>query len=257
MVSYIFIFTSLQYICSRYSIHVHCLCIEIILQRKGPSKVWELFEKDIDGFAKCTLCHELYKHCNNTSNLSQHLYSKHEGEAVNILGPNLKQQQKKNKRSSRQNSEVQVEMYSKNSTKAIELNQKLIKFIAKDYQSFNIVNSKEFIDFVKTLDPRYKVPSYTQLKDVLIPEVYTNLVDNVKEKLKRCETVALTTDMWSSPASEGLITTTCHFIDETQLQSVVLDTEIVRGNHTAETIKMVYYNLIITFYIFKNNCFIS
>lgn len=104
------------------------------------------------------------------------------------------------------------------------------------------MNSPSFTKFIDALDPKYNLPSYSKLKDVLISIMYDNLVKTIKNKLHKCQTVALTTDMWSSPASEGLITTTCHFVCEKELQSVVLDTHVIRGNHTSDLIKKVRKN---------------
>lgn len=101
----------------------------------------------------------------------------------------------------------------------------------------------QFSNFVASLDPKYDLPSYTQLKDSLFPMAYDNLVQVIQLKLNECQIVALTTDMWSSPANEGLITTTCHFLLKSKLESVVLDTELVRGSHTAATIQMVCHSL--------------
>jgi len=59
----------------------------------------------------------------------------------------------------------------------------------------------------------------------------------LKAELPEVEYCALTTDHWSSRTTQGYIPVTCHFISsDWKLSSIVLDTLLVDGAHTAENL---------------------
>ncbi|KAK0144040.1 Zinc finger BED domain-containing protein 1 [Merluccius polli] len=84
---------------------------------------------------------------------------------------------------------------------------------------------------IKTLDPRYKLPSRKYFSQVAIPNLYQQ---------NRCDgqTVrhfAATTDMWSSRTMEPYLSLTVHFIsEEWLLQSHCLQTSYFPEDHTGE-----------------------
>lgn len=106
-----------------------------------------------------------------------------------------------------------------------------------------MVENTEFRALLNELDPRYKVPNRKYFSDSLVPEIYDEMRDSLKESLRQASFVSLTTDGWTSRANQSYITITCHFIDDDwQMQSYVLQTRILEESHTGANIAEVLCN---------------
>ncbi|XP_069140012.1 E3 SUMO-protein ligase ZBED1-like [Argopecten irradians] len=107
---------------------------------------------------------------------------------------------------------------------------------ALDVRPTSIVNGEGFKDFVSALNPNYHVPSHTTInKHVSL------LYDEAKEALTETlegQTVALTSDLWTSVAVQGYISLTAHYITskEWKLQSCLLAVRLVEDRHTGVNI---------------------
>lgn len=109
--------------------------------------------------------------------------------------------------------------------------------IAKDLQPVSIVEDEGFRNLVKILDPRYRIPSRKQLMKEKIPKLYEECHSRVKKAVDGANSVVLTTDIWTSRATEAYLTVSCHIIDENwQMQAYVLQTCSFQGQHNAENI---------------------
>ncbi|XP_046562724.1 zinc finger BED domain-containing protein 4-like [Haliotis rubra] len=86
------------------------------------------------------------------------------------------------------------------------------------------------------LEPKYTLPSRATLSRKVIPDLYEK-VKEVKAGLKASHSVALTTDGWTSRATQSYITITAHFIDEEwELKNKVLQTRQMFDSHTGVNI---------------------
>ncbi|XP_036320336.1 zinc finger BED domain-containing protein 1-like [Rhagoletis pomonella] len=92
------------------------------------------------------------------------------------------------------------------------LNKKLLQMIVKDFQPFSIVEDVGFKNFISELNPSYHIPSRTFLTKKLLPQVYEERVNEVKQILSEANFVCLTTDAWTSLTSESFVSLTAHFI---------------------------------------------
>ena len=73
-----------------------------------------------------------------------------------------------------------------------------------------------------------------------LPKMYLSKRAELEEQLKSIEYCSITTDLWTSRATEGYITITAHFITNTwKMKSVVLKTSPVNESHTSENISAV------------------
>lgn len=109
--------------------------------------------------------------------------------------------------------------------------------IVKDLQPLSIVEDDGFRNFVKTLDPRYKIPGRKSLMDGKLPALYEDCCAKVRKALSGVDNVVLTSDMWTSRATEAYLTVSCHMIDENwQMVAYMLETCSVPGQHTADNI---------------------
>lgn len=119
-----------------------------------------------------------------------------------------------------------------------DLNKSLINMITTDLQPFSIVDDKGFKKFVSDLNSNYVLPSRTTLTRQLLPQAYECRLEEVKAEVSTAEYIALTTDTWTSRATESYIAITAHFIDNNFiLQSYLLDCCKFSENHTAENLR--------------------
>ncbi|XP_046335904.1 E3 SUMO-protein ligase ZBED1-like [Haliotis rufescens] len=90
-----------------------------------------------------------------------------------------------------------------NSERSKAITKALAQFIVKDLQPFSIVESEGFVNLVKTLEPRYKLPNRKTLSKKIIPEMYEETKQEVIDKLSQAEAVSLTTDGWTRIIEES------------------------------------------------------
>lgn len=106
-------------------------------------------------------------------------------------------------------------------------------FIAKDLQPFSVVEDEGFRHLVKTLDPRYVVPSHTHFSGVIIPDLYDKARKGIEKDLAQTQSLALTTDSWTSRSTESYLTVTVHYMLDWQMKSAVLQTRPLYESHTS------------------------
>ena len=113
----------------------------------------------------------------------------------------------------------------------------LVKMLVLDMQPANIVHDEGFQDFLKVIDPKYIPPSRRTIMRDHLPSLYESIVKKLRDQLAKIEYCSITTDIWTSRATMGYVTVTCHFLtDEWELKSVVLETTQIEESHTAENI---------------------
>ena len=118
-----------------------------------------------------------------------------------------------------------------------KLDELLLHMIVKDMQPSSIVENSGFNEFVVALDPRYKLPSRRTVMRSLLTQRYETTKGSIMKDLQEIESVAITTDFWTSRNTENYITVSCHFIDHLWgLKSYILSTYQVKMSHTAENI---------------------
>ena len=125
------------------------------------------------------------------------------------------------------------------SDKACQMQDKRIaRSIVTNMQPLNILESEEYLETYRALDPRYTtLPSRNyMLYNVILPMyICTRII--LKEKLDGVSSIALTTDCWTCLANHSYMTLTCHIINEEMvLESFVLDTLEMRQSHTSENL---------------------
>ena len=95
--------------------------------------------------------------------------------------------------------------------------------MVKDLGPFSVVQNSGFQNLLHVLEPRYTIPSRQHFSDKTLPELYEKKKTELKSNLAEAVAVALTTDGWTSRATESYVTIACHYIDkEWKLQSNVL-----------------------------------
>lgn len=110
----------------------------------------------------------------------------------------------------------------------------LTKMIALTLLPISTVINPGFIQFMKVLEPAYKVPTApTMTKRLQI--AYNDIRKALHLKLATISSVALSTDCWTSRAQDSYITVSVYFVDETWTpQTYVLATQEMEERHTAQ-----------------------
>lgn len=119
------------------------------------------------------------------------------------------------------------------------IDQQVLKMIVKEYYPFSIVEDREFVKLLNLLNPGYTLPSRKTLSKSLLPIMYNEIHDKVKQEIKdHAKYVSITTDSWTSIKNENYIAVTCHFINnECELKSYLLSCFKNSESHTSENLK--------------------
>ena len=126
------------------------------------------------------------------------------------------------------------------STRAQEITRCIGVFIAKDMRPFSVVDNEGFRLLLNTLEPRYSIPSRPHFSRAVLPALYSETKAKVMQTLKEADSLALTTDGWTSRATQGYITITAHVITgEWKMASFVLQTRPLFESHTGRNIAEV------------------
>lgn len=109
--------------------------------------------------------------------------------------------------------------------------------IVKDLQPLSMVENDGFRNFVRTLDPRYQIPSRKYLMERNLPALYEDCSSRVRKAMSSVDNVVLKTDMWTPRATEAYLAVSCHIRDENwQMLAYVLETCSLPGKHSADNI---------------------
>lgn len=181
----------------------------VSFQKPSRSAVWKYFCRQKQS-AQCQLCRKVLSYNGGTtSNLIQHLNKKHQSVA-----------------------EFQkVETTADSIPKQLSIKQfgKLRKGKPCSVETKEEITLNELLAF---LEPNYRPPSTTHVS----ARIHKDFEDGkaaVKKQLHGNTSIALTTDIWTSRATQSFATTTAHFLDQHwNLTSCVLETVHFPGHHT-------------------------
>ena len=230
------------------------------LQPVWRSPVWEFFVVAEDTkFAQCKKCMEFIARGGettksfNTSNLVYHLKMKRLEDFCRFLTlKETKESERKTLKKERsekkslgglqqlmlQRREDLTTPWNINDARAIAIHKKLGEMIALDGQPISVVEVIGFINLVRSLEPRYKIPSRKYLTDSLFPRIITGVKAALNKKLhtpehdvKHC---SFTTDIWSNNvAHRSLLSLTAHWLsDSFEKSSAVLHVTALEESHT-------------------------
>ena len=215
---------------------------------KKSSPVWESFEKVDDKQVKCKLCCETLSYCGGTSSMLSHLRSKHP--AVTHTQPRQQQQLSlasagagPSQAKTTQGRKVQPMMASFvtlqrkcNPGRQETITSLITKMVALDMMPVYMVEGKGFQNLMDFLVPEHKVHSHQTIMR-RINKMYGEVKGVVEKGLNDVSDVAITTDAWTSLATESYVTVTVHYTTKGwQMKSVVLDTSELDERHSAENL---------------------
>ena len=87
-----------------------------------------------------------------------------------------------------------------------------------------VVANPRFLVFLESLNPKFDCPSEKVLRTKLFPQVFAKVQDRVKSILSSSEgqSVALTTDLWTSKKHHCFISLTMHYLDDKFRQEMMV-----------------------------------
>ncbi|XP_074608805.1 E3 SUMO-protein ligase ZBED1-like isoform X2 [Acropora palmata] len=216
--------------------------------KRQRSAVWQYFIKSENvGMSQCTICSEIVKHANNTSNLFKHLKAKHREEFQQAEKQREEDQEtaakkRKTAPNPKQTTPIKLKVenaqkYPADSTRRKNVDEAVVRMVAVDMHSPSIVENVGFQSLIQLLDPRYILPSMKDLTKTLLPSIYSTKVEELKQELAQVSHLALSSELWESATTERYLTISCHFLNSSwELKSLVLETMLFTTSPSPEII---------------------
>lgn len=185
------------------------------------------------------------KYCGNTTNLASHLKTQHPFIYVKAGFMCKKRGGEKQKlvasRESGQQSITEVlnltTKFPASSKRSKELTDAVAYFIAKDRQPISVVQGPGFKHMIKAFEPRYQVPHRKTFTEKILPEHFIKVKSTVTSAAYKANFFAITTDCWTSRATEAYMGVTFHTIsDDWELVHFTLQNKALPDKHTAENL---------------------
>jgi zinc finger BED domain-containing protein 1 (E3 SUMO-protein ligase ZBED1) len=188
------------------------------MSRNKSSPVWAHFELQVtQKSVKCKICHDVLSYNGSTGTMLNHM-KRH---------PTARTNNQENVQSSILPYVISNASQTRkcNNVRKEEIDQLLCEMIVGDMLPLDFVQSPYFLRLIHFLEPEYKVPCVKRFVH-LLENKYNNARNALKDEIGEANTVALTTDCWTSLTTEAYMTVTCHFVTpDWKLRSVVLCTE--------------------------------
>ena len=179
--------------------------------------------------AICSICHKELAYSGGTTNLRDHISLKHPlqyfpagktatgGKTASLDGF--------------------VRPSKCSEARAKGITDRVSQMIVQDLQPIRLVECEGFRNLLSYLEPGYTLPSQKQFSSDIIHKFET-CKDKLKKRLEaEALSIALTTDIWTSMATEAYMTVTGHYIDPNlKLQNFVLETLPFPERHTGVNI---------------------
>ncbi|XP_036336147.1 zinc finger BED domain-containing protein 1-like [Rhagoletis pomonella] len=225
---------------------------------RKKSEIWLHFSEEKESSVQCRYCDKKLAVGNkSTFNLIRHMNAKHptqvihRQEAPGEPTPNNTSGSEVRNVQGTQTSSVSavappcpsvLQFLNKPLTikKQAEIDAQVVAMIVREYHPFSVVEDAEFKKLVNLLNPSYKPPTRKTISSSLIPAIYRETVEKVKQRLTRAYAVCLTMDGWTSRAQDGFISVTAHYIAEENnrlcLASDLLTCTYYSERHTGDNI---------------------
>lgn len=130
-----------------------------------------------------------------------------------------------------------VQKYPTDSTRRKNIDRAVVRMITVDMHPPSIVEDPGFQSLVHLLDPRYLLPSKKHIMKTLLPSVYSQRMEEVRQELAQVSYVAFSSELWTSATFERYLTITCHFVTSSwENKSLVLETVGFKKDPSTENV---------------------
>ncbi|XP_053554170.1 thyroid hormone receptor alpha isoform X1 [Bombina bombina] len=184
--------------------------------------------------AVCKACHTKIKYLGNTTNLRNHVRRFHSEMLTPAAAASATAKEITRLAEAHQpRIDAMLSTLPPNSEKGKRITKAVATFIAKDLRPYSVVENLGFRNLLKTLEPRYKIPSRNHLTENVIPALYHETKAQVIASMSQASRVAITCDSWTSVTTESYVTVTAHYVSKDwKILSHVLQTRAVYESHT-------------------------
>ena len=179
-------------------------------QSRKTSVIWELFNVDEDTkLAVCETCKAKVPRGRDTTksftttNLVQHLTSKHPEVYAKYQERKTNQGPKQPKETRKQSIEQQLflievqdltKTWNINDARAQQVHRKVSEMVAIDCQPISVVEDVRFRQVLRTLEPRYQCPSRKYFTETIIPKIYSGMKEEVLKLLNSSNAAIASTE---------------------------------------------------------------
>lgn len=119
---------------------------------------------------------------------------------------------------------------------------------------FSVAENLGFRRLIHTLEPKYAIPSRAHFTHTVVPSLYKECKVNIVQALKEAETIAITTDGWTSRCTQSYITITAHIINSNwEMVHFVLQMRPLFESHTGANIAEVLQEAVTEWDLKKRN----
>ena len=94
----------------------------------------------------------------------------------------------------------------------LEVNNAYLAFVADELMPLSLVDSSSFRHLVGLLNPAYTLPSRKHLSNNLIPELASQVHDDLTQRIEDAKDIFVTVDIWTSRDMRSYIGITGHFV---------------------------------------------
>ncbi|KAH8280579.1 hypothetical protein KR018_010984 [Drosophila ironensis] len=212
--------------------------------KRKYSEIWNHFDHLDNSKAKCMHCNAIISFAGGSQgNLSRHLKNKHPvatidektGDSAGTMNVVDGLPPKIHKHG--QLTTLQTD----------KIDRQLVKMIAKGHHSLRIVEEPEFRKLMELVSngSGYKLPTRKTLLptrktllNTLLPDIHSQLMDEIKQKVSMASEVCLTTDGWTSSANENYMAISVHFIDNQSVSraSHMISCEVLAQQPTSKNL---------------------
>ncbi|XP_071993989.1 E3 SUMO-protein ligase ZBED1 isoform X1 [Engystomops pustulosus] len=243
--------------------------LKLVAHPRAKSKVWKYFGFDTNAEGcimqwkkiYCRICMAQIAYSGNTSNLSYHLEKNHPDEFCEFVKSNTEQMREafatafsKLKPEASQQVVQETFILKSNHTfdkKQLEVSSAVVNLICEGMFPASILDEPTFKALLKTMDPRYEIPSRKYICSRVLPEKYHTVRDVILKDLVDVLWCGISTDMWKSESqNRSYVTLFVHFLapgssNYFSLGSRCLKTLEVPEENKAEAITRVLYETFI------------
>ncbi|XP_075753123.1 chromodomain-helicase-DNA-binding protein 2 isoform X4 [Pelodiscus sinensis] len=200
-------------------------CCIVKMERSKKSVAWNHFTQISEDAVKCKLCSAELRYAKSTGSMLNHLKLKHPSVSCETESRNQTPLAAVASDSSRRC----------NAQREEQLTELLCTMITTDMLPVSVIEGTGFRALMSFVEPEYCVP-VRQTMTLQLEKCYEAGVKSLREKLDKAVKVAFTTDCWMALTTESYMTVTCHYIENWELRSAVLQTESLIERQTAENL---------------------
>ncbi|KAI7946014.1 hypothetical protein MJO29_012402 [Puccinia striiformis f. sp. tritici] len=200
-------------------------------KRKLTSKVWDHFQRIVEGEIVKAICNYCTSTLSATSTSGTNHLRRHADKCFTEHGGVTSDRQTQLNFSARPNS---VWIFSQDDTR-----QKLAEMTVRHEYTFKMVEHLEhpgFITFMQTAQPKFMIPGRMTVRNDCV-KLFTQLKAIQIAKMAKVNHISLTTDLWTSSDLTGYMVVTAHYINENfSLNKSIVSFRPLLSPHTGQVI---------------------